>query len=374
MNSTKFNNLADAHKRARIDQALAKYLAHRNNNTLAELIRTDPANDEVGLIATALELCGRGKGQACRLPCCQRCGARSRRQSARTAFKQLFGKLARVPQADEVSFYSVDGPVIDPTDQGSVERAVRAFKQRLRRIAREFPSTVWVGHLDVDDDYTLHWHGVIGHEGIRAEAITRKLRNRFTQRRAICRSEWHEDKTLAENIRNVLSYSAKALPTIPAKDGGPKYGYEVARRLGLRLSAQLLIGGFGHKGARFAINARTSNRWKRNKLFNENGQAIELPSVSVALEGKRTSVVNRRWEEVRKQLDESNRRWLERERQRMEQAEQKVLDSIDDGDEANGVFVRYDFFNDVIESNENENGNGNRSEGGNDGRSRGESV
>jgi hypothetical protein len=177
---------------------------------------------------------------------------------------RIVARAGRFPKGAEVSFVSVDGPVVD-LNPDVVSPALKRFKRQIVKFQqRKAVGTSWLGLLDVSLDGKIHFHGVVLHPELSSTTPKGVLEKAFPGNKQVKVSVWRRSQSLAEALQAVINYSVTADRHVKVygKWDGPErgehlvHGPESAVFLAKRIVVIEHLAGRSLRGLRLSMNMR----------------------------------------------------------------------------------------------------------------------
>jgi hypothetical protein len=141
----------------------------------------------------------------CRMSSCPNCGPKLRAKVRDNFLDRIVARTGPFPKGTEVSFVSVDGPVVElnPDDAAS---APKRFKRQIVKFQRrKAGSTSWLGLFDVSLDGKVHFHGVVLHSELSSTALEGLVEDSFPEDKQVKVSAWRRSRSLAEALQAVIN-------------------------------------------------------------------------------------------------------------------------------------------------------------------------
>jgi hypothetical protein len=241
------------------DRALVlTYHRHPSKRKLIRLIKSAQL-PEAEIVLEAYRRCTRYR--PCKMYTCAVCGPKLKAKAKDAALNRIVCRLGRFPIREEVSFVTINGPVVE-LEVGIAQSALAKFENQLRLFQkRKANGTSWLGYFDISAAGRVHWHGVILHQDMPRSSLQGLLEGSFPAVDQVAISRWRSSHSLAEGMQAVFNYAVVGERHVkvyvrangPDRDVGLVYDLKAITK---RIIVVQALAGRGVQGLRLAINMK----------------------------------------------------------------------------------------------------------------------
>ena len=243
----------------------------------------------------------------CGLYGCPNCGRRFKAKAKLEVLKTIACRCGRLPDRDEVSWVTINGPRVRVEDYREVAVAATQFRKKLTKLrAKHVKGTSWIGYFDISLKGVIHWHGIVLHPEQSRMKLTSVLRGELPGNRVVRVMELDRNKSLFDNLESVVDYSlvadrhakvqvrkSRAVAGVPELI--PCEGLKTAELIAHRIVALQYMAQRGLQGIRLCLNMRSPRVWKAGVMFDKStGEVIVVPEIEKMILEKRKEAKKRR--------------------------------------------------------------------------------
>jgi hypothetical protein len=200
----------------------------------------------------------------CRMSSCPNCGPKLKAKARDNFLDRIVARAGRFPKDTEISFVSVDGPVVELNPDVAAPALKRFRRQIVKFQQRKADSTSWLGLFDVSLDGKVHFHGVVLHPELSSTTLKGLLEQSFPDQKQVKVSAWRRSQSLAEALQAVINYSvtadrhARVYGTWDGPERGEHlvHGPESAVLIAKRIVVIKHLAGRGVRGLRLSVNMK----------------------------------------------------------------------------------------------------------------------